>query len=133
MTLSVSPELDEESANNGNLTEEFRLLSSKRRQQVIWCMARVDPDETLTARELAKQIVAEEEGIPVAEVANEKYRPVYSNLTQHHLPKLAQANVIKYDSSRKEITPGPNVMALAVTMAMVIPTIPLLLGTDLVT
>ena len=133
MTLSVSPELDEESVHNGNLTEEFRLLSSKRRQQAIWCMARVAPDETVTARELAKQIVAEEEGTSVAEVTNEEYRPVYSNLTQHHLPKLAQAKVIKYDSSRKEITPGPNVMALAVTMAMVIPTIQLLLGTDLVT
>lgn len=133
MKLSVSPKVDEESVHNGNLTEEFHLLSSKQRQQVIWCMTRVDPNETVTARELAKQIVAEEEDSSVAEVANEEYRSVYSNLTQHHLPKLSQANVIEYESNRKEVTPGPNVMALAVTMAMVIPTIQLLLGTDLVT
>ncbi|WP_438267716.1 hypothetical protein [Halorussus vallis] len=52
-------------------------------------MSQVDFNETVTARELAKQIVAEEEGVPVAEVPNEEYRSVYSNLTQYcRIPML---------------------------------------------
>lgn len=131
MTFSILPSVDYENIYDSTLTKEFRLLSSKRRQQVIWYMTYLDHGESVTVRQLAKQIVAQEEGIPVEEVSNDVYRSVYGNLTQHHLQKLAQAHVVAYDADRKEVQPGPNVIALAVLMAMGLPTNQLLLGADL--
>jgi len=81
----------------------------------------MDSNETVTVREVAKQIAAAEQNVSVDAVSNQNYRPVYINLTQHHLPDLDEANVVEFDSDRKIISPGPNAIALAVMASLAVP------------
>ncbi|MDT3434266.1 hypothetical protein [Haloarcula sp. 1CSR25-25] len=93
-------------------------------------MTYLDPDETITVRELAKQIAAVEQGVSIHAVANDEYRTVYTNLVQHHLPDLREGSVIAYNRDRQIVSPGPNAEALAVMAAIAIPAIHLLLARD---
>lgn len=69
-------------------------------------------DETISVRDLAREIVAIEEGIPADNVAGENYHAVYTALTQTHLPYLDDVGAIKYSPDRKTIRPDNNLTAL---------------------
>lgn len=131
MTPPVIPDFDPtDDAFGKNLSRGFHLLQAERRRRVIWCMAYLDTDDTVTVRELAKQIAAAEQELPVRAVTNDDYRSVYTNLVQHHLPDLRKGNVIEYNRNRQIVSPGPNTDALAVMTATAIPAIHLLLARD---
>lgn len=132
MTPPVTPDFDPTDEIFGvNLSRGFHLLRAQRRRQVVWCMMYLDTDETITVREVAKQIAAVEQDVSVQAVTNDDYRTVYTNLVQHHLPDLNEADVVEYNRNRQIISPGPNTEALAVLAAMSIPVIHLLLSSDL--
>ena len=73
--------------------EVFHLLSNSRRRAIILELMDNDP---LTKRELAERISESEDG---------SLQSVKVSIHQSHLPKLADADVINYDS---HITLGPN-------------------------
>lgn len=132
MTPPVIPDFDPtDDTIGGNLSKGFHLLRAERRRQVIWCMSYLDSDSSVTVREVAKQIAAVEQGMPVRAVTNDDYRTVYTNLVQHHLPDLAEGSVVNYNRDRQIVSPGPNTEALVVMNAIAIPTIHLLLARDL--
>lgn len=132
MTPSVYPEFNTDKGDFGrNLSEGFHLLKAHRRRRVVWYLSQVPSGEETTVRELAKQIAAAEQDTVPRRVVNADYRTVYTNLVQHHLPALEQANVIQYDQDRQIVQSGPNLSALTMMLAVAIPSIHLLLATDL--
>lgn len=131
MTSPIAPDFDPtDDALGENLSKGFHLLRAKRRRQVVWWMADLDPEESISVRDLAKQIASSEQCVAVQSVMNDDYRSVYTNLVQLHLPDLDDAGVVEFDSDRKRVSPGPNVQALAVMTAIAIPAMHLLLVED---
>lgn len=132
MTPPVTPDFDpSDDSFRENLTKGFHLLRVERRRYVIWSMASLEEDETITVRELAKQIASVEQDVPIQEVTNKDYRKVYNSLGQGHLSDLHEASVVEYDSDRKTVSPGPNTDVLAMMTAIAIPALHLLLVEDL--
>ena len=82
-------------------------LRASRRRSVIRLLGQGDESE-LSTRVLARQITAIEKEIEVEEASGEAYRNVYNALSQSHLPALAEADIIKYDSQRQTVSTGPD-------------------------
>lgn len=67
----------------------------------------------MTARELAKCIVAIEQDVQPRHATGDAYHNVYNSLTQVHLDRLNNTDVIEYQPNRKLVSPGPNLFAMA--------------------
>ena len=89
-----------------DLTDVHTALGATRRCHTIRLLAEID-ETPLHASTLANQITAIEEDIAPKHASGEPYRNVYTALTQTHLPRLADIDVIRYDSTRKTLTIGP--------------------------
>jgi hypothetical protein len=76
---------------------------------------------SVTVRQLTKEIVSIEEGVPVENATGEEYHNVYTALIQTHLPKLDDAGAIQYDDDRKEVAPDRNLIPLAIATAILSP------------
>lgn len=126
MTPSVTPDLDKKRPSGETLSHIFHLLQSERRRRVIWYLTHLKSNETVTVRTLAKNVASAEQNVPIPKVLNEDYRPVYTNLVQHHLPPLADADAIEFNADRKVVTPGQNLNVLSVIAGIAIPVIALL-------
>jgi hypothetical protein len=118
--------------SNGNVSEEsvvstlHHALRAARRRAVI-VMLVDDPDWSVSVRELAKQIAAREENVPLEEATGEPYRNVYNALSQTHLPMLSDADIIIYDSDRQVVTPGKQISAAKMLVALGPPVVQTLL------
>lgn len=102
-------ELDMSHNNCGDdfLSKVYHSLRAPRRRYVIELVSEND-DNKISVRTLAKEVTAQERGIPVDCATGEPYRNVYNALSQTHLSTLSDANVIIYDSERQIVTAGPN-------------------------
>lgn len=128
MSPSITPSFDAgEDAIEERLSTGFHLLQATRRRQVIWYVYELGPGELIEVRELPKTIAAAEQGVPVDSVSNDVYRSVYTSLIQTHLPVLDETEVIDYDRVRKTIDWGQNTESVAVTIAVTLPVVQLLL------
>ncbi len=78
-------------------------------------------ETVVTVRRLAKEIVSIEEDVSVNQATGDPYHNVYTALIQTHLPELKDVGAIKYDADRKEVKPDSNLIALAMTAAIVSP------------
>jgi len=76
--------------------EVFEILSNHRRRMVLYYLRQ--HGQTATVNELAEEIAAMENEIPVEELTSQQRKRVYVSLYQTHLPKMAEANVIDYDT-----------------------------------
>jgi len=92
-------------------------LRAARRRSVILLLTE-SPDLPLSVRELARQIAALEQNVPLNEATGEPYRNVYNALSQTHLPMLADAEVVIYDSDRQTVAPGEQIVAAAVLVSL---------------
>ena len=97
--------------NNSNdvltaLSDVHNALSAARRCYTIQLLSEIE-ETPLQASTLANHITAIEENIPPTRASGEPYRNVYNALCQSHLPRLADIDVIRYDSRRKTLTIGP--------------------------
>lgn len=79
-------------------SEVFELLSADRRQAVLLYLDSTDSQADLG--ELAEHIAAQECGCSPAELSSQQRKRAYVGLYQCHLPKMADAGVIEYDSDR---------------------------------
>lgn len=75
----------------------FELLMNARRRLVLRYL---EDEPATTLRELAGHVAARENGKPSREVTSTERKRAYIGLYQHHLPKLADAGVIDFDSDR---------------------------------
>jgi DNA-binding transcriptional ArsR family regulator len=90
----------------GSITESevFRLLGNDRRRAVL---RQVVDGGAVDLSEASKTIArVETEG---EEVSSSQYKSVYVSLQQSHLPKLADAGVVDYDSESNVVGPGPHI------------------------
>ncbi|WP_248516635.1 DUF7344 domain-containing protein [Salinarchaeum laminariae] len=74
----------------------FDLLSNPRRRFVLHYLKRVEEPVQLT--ELAAQIAAKENDVPVDELTSQQRKRAYVSLYQTHVPKLEEVGVVTYDS-----------------------------------
>lgn len=80
----------------------FEILSSRRRRMVLYLL-RQRGDE-VTVNELAEEIAALENDVPVEELTSQQQKRVYVSLYQTHLPKLDQTGIIDYDADEGTVT-----------------------------
>ena len=80
-----------------SLTQDvvFDLLSNPRRRYVLYHLSQVD--ESIQLRDLADEVAAWENEIPVDELSTQQRKRVYVSLYQTHIPKLEEAGVVSYD------------------------------------
>lgn len=90
----------DQSSNKGKLEMDdiFHILQNQRRRQVLQYLA--NQAEECTLRDLAEQIAAWENDIPIDQISSEERQRVYIALYQVHLPKLDEFGVIEYNQSR---------------------------------
>ncbi len=76
----------------------FELLSADRRQEVLRYLD--ENDGSATVGELAEHIASLECGCEIVQLDSQQRKRVYVGLYQCHLPKMADAGAIEYDSDR---------------------------------
>jgi DNA-binding transcriptional ArsR family regulator len=83
--------------DSGTLPAEdvFEILSNERRRMVLYYLRK--GDRSAGVKELAEQIAAIENDVPVEELTSKQRKRVYVSLYQTHLPKMAKMSVIEYD------------------------------------
>lgn len=81
--------------------EIFEALSNSRRRQLIYRLHQRTGEADL--RELAREIAAVENGIPVEEVDDDQFKRLYISLYQTHVPKLESYGMVEYDADEKEV------------------------------
>lgn len=79
----------------------FELLSNHRRRYAWHHCKQVGKEVTLGA--LAEQVAAWENGKSVAEITSAERKRVYTSLQQTHLPKLDEADVIRFEDGAVEL------------------------------
>ncbi|WP_254538906.1 DUF7344 domain-containing protein [Halomarina litorea] len=77
------------------LDDAFNILSNSRRRYILYYL--YTHDEPATIDELAGQIAAWENEIPIDELDDTARRRVYVSLYQTHLPKLDDFGIADYD------------------------------------
>ncbi|MFC7157952.1 hypothetical protein ACFQPA_21270 [Halomarina halobia] len=77
------------------LDDAFNILSNSRRRYILYYL--YTRDEPATIEELASQIAAWENDIPVDDLDDTARRRVYVSLYQTHLPKLDDFGIAVYD------------------------------------
>lgn len=108
---------------SNNIPEEAVLstlhhaLRATRRRSVILILTEI-PGRSVSVRNLAKQIAAEEENVSLEQATGEPYRNVYNALSQTHLPMLSDADIIIYDSDRQVVSPGRHLLAAKMLAAL---------------
>lgn len=80
----------------------FETLANRRRRYVIHYL--LEHDGPVSLRDLSYQVAAWENGESVAEVSAAERKRVYNALQQAHLPKMHEANVVRYDNGTIEAT-----------------------------
>jgi hypothetical protein len=85
--------------------------------------------EGVSVRQLAKEVVAIEEGIPTKQATGDDYHNVYTALIQTHLPELDDIGAIAYDGDRKTVEPDRNLLVLSMVAAITSPVVQMLFHT----
>ena len=83
-------------------SEVFHILGNDRRREIICTL--IDEDGALPVSDLARRIASEEGG---EESSKNLYKSVYVSLQQTHLPKLAEKEIVVYDTDAQRVKPGP--------------------------
>ena len=107
------------------VSELHHSLRARRRRLVVQAVRRED-EATVPVRSLAREIAANEHGIPNSQATGEPYRNAYNALSQTHLPTLASTRIILYDPMRQTVSAGPNLSVAALVIEITRPAITLL-------
>ncbi len=109
-TLPETAHQSQRATNSGespalNEADLFELLSNQRRRVIFDELLGRNGDIEIGT--LAQEIAAIEDDVPVETVSSADRKRVYTALHQSHLPKMAEAGVIEFDSDRGTIEPTP--------------------------
>lgn len=83
----------------------FHLLQNNRRRAVLRYFFAYPEQEEFNMRDIAEEIAAWENDIPVDQLRSNQRQRVYISLYQSHLPKLASYDVIEYNQARGTVKP----------------------------
>lgn len=73
----------------------FDILSNQRRRMVLYYLRQADG--RMSVKELAREIAALENEVPVEELTSQQRKRVYVSLYQTHLPKLESTEMVDFD------------------------------------
>jgi len=93
------------------------MLKNRRRRMVLYYLAN-SPDGSASLGDLAEQLAAWENGIPLAGVDSRLRKRTYNTLQQHHLPKLDDAGLVDFDrrQGRVLLAADPRQLELFLTL-----------------
>ena len=91
-----------ESTDGMDESEVFHILGNDRRREIICTL--IAEDGVMTVSDLARRIATEEGG---DESSKNLYKSVYVSLQQTHLPKLAEKEIVVYDTDAQRVEAGP--------------------------
>jgi hypothetical protein len=86
-------------------SEVFDLLKPERRQAVVDVLASVEKGP-ISVSNLAEEVAAIEYACTPTELSSQQRKRVYIALSQVHLPRLAEAEIVSYDDDRKLVDKG---------------------------
>ena len=89
----------------------FRILSNQRRRLVLRCL---QEHRTVTLPDLAELIAEWESGDEITELPPEQVRDVYFSLYHTHIPKLEDANFVRYEQESDLVDRTEQVVPLLV-------------------
>lgn len=107
-----------EGGSKGDYISDIHHALRTRRRRLAVKLLHQPPQEPMTTRELAREIAAVEQEVPVDRATGEPYRNVYNALSQTHLPTLADANIIIYDTDRQQVYAGSELDTAALLVAV---------------
>lgn len=79
----------------------FEILSNTRRRMMLYYLSQNEGQATI--QELAEQIAALENDVPVDELRRRQRKRVYVSLYQTHVPKLEDSGIVEYDDESGEV------------------------------
>jgi NCAIR mutase (PurE)-related protein len=97
-------------------------LCRNQRQRIVLAVL-AEEQRSLTVNDLTKTILKYNHQAPVTEVSEEVMTQIQRSLHHVHLPKLASAGVIEYDTERHLVEPADNFVDR-------VPYLPAILDTD---
>ena len=97
--------------------EIFDVLRNQRRRFVLQYLKR--KGEPVELGDLATQVASWEYRTPCDEVSSEQRKRVYTTLQQTHLPRMAEAHIVDYDSESGLIQPTPRTQDLSIYLEIV--------------
>jgi len=83
----------------------YRALGDDRRLTVLDCLSTTGGP--LALADLARAVVAREGVESPVEPSGEGVQTVYLSLYHRHVPRLAEAGLVRFDSERELVGPGP--------------------------
>jgi DNA-binding transcriptional ArsR family regulator len=110
--LEPSPSAEEPSRD-----AVFEVLGNGRRRHVIRALRQAEGP--LELGELAEQVAAWENDIPLGDVTYQQRKRAYTALQQSHLPKMDEAGALHYDSDRGVIEPADDLSEFDVYLEVV--------------
>lgn len=119
MSTKILERDDSSDGATGEFSREvvFEMLSNQRRRYVIHYL--LDADEEAELRELARAVAAWENDKRPDAVTSQERRRAYNALQQAHLPKMDDAGLIRFDSSRGTVSASEGLDDLQVYLEIV--------------
>ena len=102
-TLDDGGEAEPTDVDVPQLTKDdlFHLLQNQRRRRILKYLQ--DADGPVDMRDVAEQVAAWENDVPVRQLSSDERQRVYIALYQSHLPKLDEEGVLDYDQDRGRV------------------------------
>lgn len=93
--------MSESDTELSSLDTVFDILSNPRRRFVLHYLEQ--REEPVGLNELAAEIAAKENDVPVDELTSQQRKRAYVSLYQTHVPKLEEVGVVTYDSESGDV------------------------------
>ena len=103
VSSTVSSDLLDGAVAGVGLDVIYDMLKNRRRRMVFYYLAHTRGGEA-SIGELAEQLAAWENDIPLDAVDSSARKRTYNTLQQHHLPKLDEAGLVDFDRARGQVT-----------------------------
>lgn len=90
----------------GELTDDqiFDVLSNRRRRYVIHYLSQHD-GQSVSLGDISRQVAAWETGNDPEYITYDERKTVHTSIYQNHVPKLAEAGIVEYDSRAGTVRP----------------------------
>ncbi len=100
---------EEQPSAETELATALEVVRNRRRRLVLRLVADLDVGESMRVRDLAHEIAAIEQDDDPAAMPWSESKSVYVALTQNHLDKIAAADALEIDDSKRDdhVLPGP--------------------------
>lgn len=110
--LLEPPERDSQSRQ-----DVYEVLRNQRRRYALHALSVADG--SVSVRNLADRVAAWEQDTAVAALSDRDRHRVYTSLQQVHLPRLAEADLVRLDEERGVVEPVPEIEAYDVYLDVV--------------